>query len=145
MIEGKVSSGYESVSEALASLISRPEDGGAAVCVYHRGHKVVDIWTGVRNESGAPWTADTACMSFSTTKGVMATLVHRLVDEGVLAYDMPLADVWPEFGSAGKESVTLRQVLTHRSGLHSVRELVKHAEELLDWPHMTRILAAAAP
>jgi CubicO group peptidase (beta-lactamase class C family) len=145
MIEGKVSSGYEPVSEALASLISRPEDGGAAVCVYHRGQKVVDVWTGVRNQYGAPWTADTACMSFSTTKGVMATLVHRLVDKGVLAYDMPLSDVWPEFGRAGKERVTLRDVLAHRSGLHAVRELVKDAEELLDWDHMTRVLAAAVP
>jgi CubicO group peptidase (beta-lactamase class C family) len=133
------------VSEALASLITRAEDGGAAVCVYHRGEKVVDVWTGVRNEAGVPWTADTACMSFSTTKGVMATLVHRLVDKGVLAYDMPLAEVWPEFASAGKHTVTLRHVLAHRSGLHAVRELVKHAEELLDWDHMTRILAAAVP
>ncbi len=145
MIEGKVASGYESVADALTSLLHRPEDGGASVCVYHRGEKVVDVWGGVRDDAGSAWTADTACMSFSTTKGIMATLVHRLVDRGVLAYDMPLAEVWPEFASAGKAFVTLRQVLAHRSGLHAVRDLVEHAEELLDWEHMTRLLAAAAP
>jgi CubicO group peptidase (beta-lactamase class C family) len=142
---GQVASGYECVSEALAAVVNRPEEGGASVCVYHHGEKVVDVWAGVRNPSGAPWTSDTACMSFSTTKGVMSTLVHRMVDQGVLAYDMPIADVWPEFAAEGKAGVTLRHVLAHRSGLHSVRQLVDHAEQLLDWEHMTRVLAAAPP
>jgi CubicO group peptidase (beta-lactamase class C family) len=145
MIEGTVAAGYEPVADALRALLSRPAEGGAAVCVYHRGEKVVDLWGGARDGAASPWKADTACMSFSTTKGVMATLVHRLVDRGVLAYDMPIAEVWPEFAAAGKAAITLRQVLAHRSGLHAVRALVDHADQLLDWDHMTRLLAAAPP
>jgi CubicO group peptidase (beta-lactamase class C family) len=145
MIQGTAAAGYEPVADALRALLSRPEEGGggAAVCVYHRGEKVVDLWGGARDGAGSPWTADTPCMSFSTTKGVMATLVHRLVDKGVLAYDMPIAEAWPEFAAADKAAITLRQVLAHRAGLHGVRGLVRHAEQLLDWDHMTGLLAAA--
>jgi CubicO group peptidase (beta-lactamase class C family) len=145
MIQGRVAPGFEPVARTLGALLERPRAGGAAVCVYHRGACVVDAWGGVRDDAGTPWTAETASLSFSTTKGVMATLVHRLVDQGVLDYDMPIADVWPEFAAAGKAQVTLRQVLSHRAGLHAVRSLVRHAEELLDWDFMARALAAAPP
>jgi CubicO group peptidase (beta-lactamase class C family) len=145
MIQGRVAPGFEPVAAALGALLGRPRAGGAAVCVYHRGSCVVDAWGGVRDADGSPWTADTASLSFSTTKGAMATLVHRLVDRGVLDYDMRIADVWPEFAAAGKARVTLRQVLSHRAGLHAVRSLVRHAEQLLDWDFMARALAAAPP
>ena len=56
--------------------------GGAAVCAYHRGQKVVDIWGGVRDEGGAPWQRDTMAVSYSTTKGVISTALHILADRG---------------------------------------------------------------
>jgi CubicO group peptidase (beta-lactamase class C family) len=84
-------------------------------------------------------------MSYSTTKGVMATLVLALVDQGVIDYDDPVAKHWPQFAQAGKESVTIRHLLSHQAGLHGVRALVDHAERMLDWDFMTQRLAAARP
>jgi len=52
--------------------------------------------------------------SFSTTKGVASTLVHIMVDRGLLDYDARIATYWPEFGQLGKEDITLRQVMTHQ-------------------------------
>ena len=83
--------------------------------------------------------------SFSTTKGVVATVVHRLVDRGEIDYDDAVARYWPEFGAAGKDRITIRHLLTHQSGLHDVRSLVDSAETLLDWNEMTARLAAAEP
>ena len=83
--------------------------------------------------------------SFSTTKGVVATVVHRLVDRGELAYDDPVARYWPEFAAAGKGEITVRHLLTHQAGLHEVRGLVRSAEDLLDWDDMIERLAAAEP
>ncbi len=119
--------------------------GGAAVAVYHRGDLVVDAWGGVKDAAGNPWERDTMATSFSTTKGVVATVVHRLVDRGELAYDDPVARYWPEFAAAGKDKITVRHLLTHQAGLHEVRGLVSSAEDLLDWDDMVARLAAAEP
>jgi CubicO group peptidase (beta-lactamase class C family) len=84
-------------------------------------------------------------MSFSTSKGVVSTLLHILADRGLLDYDDPVARYWPEFGQAGKESITIREVLSHRSGLPHLRPLVDDGEQILDWGHMVRALERARP
>jgi CubicO group peptidase (beta-lactamase class C family) len=145
-MEGYVHPDFGAVTERVQRLMSRKSAvGGMAVAVYHRGELVVDAWTGVRNAAGDPWTRDTMSMSFSTTKGVVATIVHRLVDRGLLDYDEPVATYWPEFGAAGKEHITLRHLLAHQAALHDVRALAETTESLLDWDHMTKLLAEASP
>ncbi|HSL74425.1 MAG TPA: serine hydrolase domain-containing protein [Ilumatobacteraceae bacterium] len=145
-MEGFVHPDFAPVTEKVQQLMAKKSAlGGMAVAVYHRGELVVDAWTGERNAAGDPWTRDTMSMSFSTTKGVVATIVHRLVDRGVLDYDVPVASYWPEFATAGKEAITLRHLLSHQAALHDVRALVDSTESLLDWDHMTRLLAEAAP
>ena len=86
--------------------------GGAAVCVYYRGQKVVDLWGGVRDRVGRPWREDTLSMSFSTSKGIVSTLLNMLVDRGALDYDDPIARYWPEFGAGGKSTITVRDLMT---------------------------------
>jgi CubicO group peptidase (beta-lactamase class C family) len=117
--------------------------GGGAVCVYHRGRKVVDLWGGVRDDHGAPWQEDTLSVSFSTTKGVTATLLHQLVAEGKVDYDTPVAHYWPEFAANGKAAITVRDLLTHRAGLYGMRQLKLSFEDLCDWERATTALAAA--
>jgi CubicO group peptidase (beta-lactamase class C family) len=145
-VEGYVHPDFAPVTEKVRHLMDkRSAVGGMAVAVYHHGELVVDAWTGVRNAAGDPWTRDTMSMSFSTTKGVVATIVHRLVDRGLLDYDEPVATYWPEFAAAGKERITLRHLLSHQAALHDVRALVQSTDGLLDWEHMTQLLAAASP
>jgi CubicO group peptidase (beta-lactamase class C family) len=145
-MEGLVHPDFAPVTEKVHALMSkRSALGGMAVAVYHRGELVVDAWTGVRDASGTPWDRDTMSMSFSTTKGVVATIVHRLVDQGLLDYDAPVARYWPEFAAGGKDAITLRHLLTHQAALHDVRALAESTETLLDWDEMTRLLAAAGP
>jgi CubicO group peptidase (beta-lactamase class C family) len=115
------------------------------VCVYHDGECVVDIWGGVRDRRGTPWAEDTMAPSFSTTKGVAATLMHIMVDRGLLDYDDKVADYWPEFAQAGKERITIRQVLSHQSGLYHIRQMIDDAHRMLDWDHMVRAIEAARP
>lgn len=145
-MEGFVHPDFAPVTEKVQQLMSKKSaKGGMAVAVYHHGELVVDAWTGVRDAIGTPWTSDTMSMSFSTTKGVVATIVHRLVDRGLLEYDEPVATYWPEFATAGKELITLRQLLDHQAALHDVRALVGSTEQLLDWEQMTSLLADATP
>ncbi len=132
------------VAETFSRLIASYQ-GGAAVCIYHRGECVADLWGGVRNRAGDPWQQDTMAPSFSTTKGIASTLVHIMVDRGLLDYDSQVAEYWPEFGQAGKSEITLRQVLAHQSGLYHIRQMIDRADRMLDWEYMIRAIERAAP
>ena len=105
----------------------------------------MDVWGGVRDAEGRPWRADTMSLSFSTTKGVTSTALHLLADRGLVDYEAPVAEYWPEFGAAGKEAITVRQLLCHEAGLYRLRGLIGHAREMLDWNLVCEALAAAEP
>ena len=142
-VEGTIHPAFAPVAELVGRHVRAAKRGGAAVCVYHRGKPVVDVWVGTRNDEGAPWKRDTLAMSFSTTKGVLSTLVHVLDDRGLLSIDAPVATYWPEFAQAGKGSLTIGDLLTHRAGLHLLPAPVGHASSMLDWDAMTHALAAS--
>ena len=62
-IAGTVAPGFEAVREAFVANFHRDEPSrevGAALCVYHKGRQVVDLWGGFRDAARRmPWTADT--------------------------------------------------------------------------------------
>ncbi|RME92530.1 MAG: DUF1343 domain-containing protein, partial [Verrucomicrobia bacterium] len=65
-----------------------------------------------------PMTEDTIFDLASLTKVVALTpAVMRLVEEGKLDLNAPVVRYLPEFGKRGKEKITIRQLLTHTSGL----------------------------
>jgi len=145
MLQGHYHPDFARVARTLERLIPRSGKGGAAVCVYHRGEKVVDIWGGTRDEQGTPWQEDTVSLSYSTSKGVASTLLHILVDRGLADYEDPISEFWPEFGRGGKEEITLRQLLCHEAGLYDIRSMVDRATRMLDWQYMVETLADASP
>ena len=118
--------------------------GGGALAVYVDGQPAVDVWKGWADRRGhLPWSADTAAMVFSATKGMTATVIHRLADRGLIDYEAPVAEYWPEFAANGKGALTVRQVMRHTAGLSGLRGATK--EDLLDHVVMEDRLAAAAP
>ncbi len=143
-IDGEIHPAWGEVAQRLESQLSS-SPGGGAVCVYHRGRCVVDVWGGERDADGRPWRSDTMAPSFSTSKGVASTLLHIMVDRGLLDYDDRVADHWPEFAQAGKENVRVRHVLAHQSGLYHIRQMIDHADRMLDWEYMVRAIETAEP
>jgi CubicO group peptidase (beta-lactamase class C family) len=143
-IDGTIHPDFMPVADALRRQL-RSHPGGAAVCVYHHGECVVDLWGGFRDANGRAWTRDTMAPSFSTTKGVASTLVHVMRDRGLIDYDEYVARYWPEFGQAGKERITVRHVLAHQSGLYHIRHMIDDARRMLDWDYMVRAIEAARP
>ncbi len=144
-VEGFIHPDFWSVARLFKSLVPDKEPGGAALCIYHRGRKVVDLWGGTSDTKGTSWKTDTASISYSTTKGVASTLLHTLVDEGLLDYDEPVSKHWPEFAHSGKAAITIRQVMCHEAGLYDIRSMIDHASRMLDWDYMIRALEAAHP
>lgn len=145
MLDGKVHPDYADVAAALIRQIPRDGRSGSAVCVYHGGESVVDIWGGARDPAGDPWLQETTAPSFSTTKGVVSTLLHILVEQGRADYDEPVARYWPAFGCRGKERITVRQALCHEAGVYRITDLISHPREMLDWDRMKALVADAQP
>ncbi|MEE8167074.1 MAG: serine hydrolase domain-containing protein, partial [Myxococcota bacterium] len=97
-ISGTVEQGFEPVREAFAANFEHNGDVGAAVCLYHNGRPVVDLWGGIADlASGRSWERDTIVMVFSTTKGMTAVVANLLAERGKLDLDAPVARYWPEF------------------------------------------------
>lgn len=144
VIDGTLHPDFVTVAGTFRLLLQR-YGGGAALCVYHHGACVVDLWGGAKDRAGHAWRRDTMAPSFSTTKGVASTLLHMMVDRGLLKYDDPVAKHWPEFAQAGKGTITVRHVLAHQSGLYHIRQMIDHATRMLDWEYMVRAIERTAP
>lgn len=109
---------------AMATGIERYGEVGLQVAAYYRGERVVHAWLGDADPvSGRRVEEDTLFLMFSCSKGVTATLMHRLAERGAIDYDAPVAEYWPEFARNGKGSITIRHVLSHRAGLPEVAGL----------------------
>lgn len=143
MTNGFIHPDFADVAIALRSTLKHKRGGGAAASVYHRGEKVVDIWAGIRDRDGRQWEQDTTAMSWSTSKGVVATAAHRLADRGLLDINAPVGEYWPEFKAAGKEDIRVANLLDHSAGMHRVRGVIHDGAQLLDWDRTTAALAAA--
>lgn len=141
-VQGAADPNFACAVRLFSNLFPGPRFGGGALAVYLDGRPVVDVWTGYSDRRGhVRWSADTGAMVFSATKGVAATVIHRLVDRGLLDYDVPVAAYWPDFGANGKHAITVRDLLRHRAGLSHLNGATKH--ELLDHLVMEAKMAAA--
>ncbi len=143
---GYVEPGFERVGRLFGKLFASPARGGGAFVVRYGDRPVVDIWGGAADpRTGRRWERETLGLSFSTSKGIAATVIHRLADRGLLSYDEPVAAYWPEFGANGKGSITVRQLLAHQAGLDSLAPVAPNAAGLLDHLAAEERLAARAP
>jgi CubicO group peptidase (beta-lactamase class C family) len=78
-------------------------------------------------------------------KAVSAICLLRLVDDGRVDLDAPVARYWPEFAQAGKAAVPVRMLLNHQAGLPAIRAPLPPGSNILNWETMTDALAAQAP
>jgi CubicO group peptidase (beta-lactamase class C family) len=107
------------------------------------GEVVVDQCFGDSN-------VDTRYVIFSCTKGIVAGAVWLAFGDGTLAPDQKVTEIIPEFGTNGKDVVTVEHLLTHTAGfprapmgpdVWSDREkrLQRYSEWRLNWDPGTRM------
>jgi CubicO group peptidase (beta-lactamase class C family) len=144
-MHGEVDDGFGRVADAFAANFTEHGDVGAACTLSVDGRVVVDVWGGDADRGAArPWERDTLVITFSTTKGVTAVVCNRLIEQGRLAPEAPVAQYWPEFAANGKEAITVGDVLSHRAGLaHCEGEFT--LDEVMAVEPVVRALAAQAP
>jgi CubicO group peptidase (beta-lactamase class C family) len=116
---GYVARGYEGVRDAFAHAQS-VDEGGAQLCVYRHGEKVVDVWAGRDKINDRPYGEDTITVIMSCSKGATATVVHMLAERGLIDYEARVADYWPEFAAGGKGDARVWHLMSHSVGLPGV-------------------------
>jgi CubicO group peptidase (beta-lactamase class C family) len=131
------------VQEAIERLVESGVERGLQVAVLRHGEQVVDAVAGVADPAtGRPVTSGTPFYNFSIGKGATSTLAHILAERGLFGYDTRVVELWPEFGAHGKETVTVRHVLTHSAGVPGIPADTT-VEDLCDWDKMCAAIADA--
>jgi CubicO group peptidase (beta-lactamase class C family) len=67
-----------------------------------------------------------------------------LIERGLLDLEAPVARYWPEFGQAGKESIPVKMVLNHTSGVAAISEPLPPGA-LFDWELMVKAVEKQEP
>lgn len=116
------------IDSIFTSLI-QPGDPGAAVLVRKDGQILFETGYGVRDlRTRAKIDPETNFRLASFTKQFTAMAIMQLVHDGKLRYDDHLTDIFPDFPPYGKE-ITIRQLLTHTSGLPDYEDLMEVREK----------------
>jgi len=113
-----IAPGFEPVAE---TFLENFEDGlelGAGLAAFQNGECILDIQAGFTDrKSTIPWTDKTLVPVYSVSKSISALVIALLVERGLIDYDKPLAEYWPEFAAHGKGDVTVAQALSHQAGV----------------------------
>lgn len=126
---GSYAEGFHEVATTFASQVLSGQETGAALTIYQRGKKVVDLAGGYANaRTKAPFRSDTRVVVFSVTKGLAAMALTMLADRGKLDFAAPVTTYWPRFGRAGKEGMSVRTLVNHRGGLAAIDRTLTMAD-----------------
>jgi len=129
------------IQGAIDRQVDSGVERGVQVAVYRSGEQVVDAVAGVADPAtGRKVASDTPFYNFSICKAAASTIVHMLAERGLFTYETPVAELWPEFGARGKQTVTVRHVLNHSAGVPGI-PLDTTIEDLCGWDKMCAAIA----
>ncbi|XP_024996178.1 uncharacterized protein LOC112529237 isoform X1 [Cynara cardunculus var. scolymus] len=121
---------------------------GIQVCAYKDGQVIIDTAAGALGKyDPRPVQPDSLFPVFSVTKAVTAGMLHWLVDKGKLKLDENVSNIWPEFGTNGKDQIKVHHVLNHTSGLHNALANIYQEDPMLfcDWDECLKRITLVAP
>jgi len=118
-----------------------------AIAAYKDGELVVDMWGGdIGSGDGSKVSADTLFSVWSCGKPMAAACLWVLKERGKVDWDDLVGDIWPGYGINGKESTTVRHVLTHQAGVPTTPEAIDNIPRTgnADWSIVVDALESAA-
>jgi CubicO group peptidase (beta-lactamase class C family) len=144
-VSGHLAPGLEPLLEVFRDNFIHGIECGAGFAVVRDGRVLVNLVGGHVDPAGEhPWARDTLVSVYSSTKGLVALALAQLVADGELDLDARVTRYWPEFGAAGKDRVTVAQMLSHQAGLAGLRDPVT-LEDLYRHDELAARMAAAEP
>ena len=120
---GELGFDLERLDRVLAAIdadIAKQSYDGVALCVTRHGHVALRAARGfAERASGKRLELDDVFVSMSIGKQFTVAIVLDRIERGALRLAMPVAELIPEFGTRGKQRITLFHLLTHTSGIES--------------------------
>ncbi len=111
---------FSEIDSVMQAALTAKQLPGGVVVVGSGGHVVFEKAYGNRAEDPAiePMTTDTIFDMASLSKCMSTSIaIMQMYEQGKLQFDDPVVKYLPEFAAAGKSNITVRQLLTHYSGL----------------------------
>ncbi len=140
--------------QAVEKLYASRALPGISLAVRHKGQIVLNRSIGHARGNGPkdtpdtpklPMSTDTPVCLFSASKAITAMLVHKLAEEGLIKLHDPVAEYIPEFGTRGKQYITVGQVLAHKAGIPTIKQKEPDPSILWDWDACVQLLCDAQP
>ena len=119
-VQAQTAHDFSTIDRLVNQAVDEHQIPGAVVLVGHDGHVVYRRAFGMRSlePTQERMTVDTIFDMASLTKCLATTTaVMQLYEQGKLGVNDPVAKYLPEFAANGKQDITIRNLLTHYSGL----------------------------
>ena len=142
---GEFNKKFENTYELFKKNLENDEEVGASFAVYQNGEVLVDLYGGYRDrDKSNKWDQNTIVNIHSTSKGVVAMIVAKLIDENKLDLEKNVADYWPEFGNCGKENIKVKTLLSHQAGMYGWKQPIDETD-FYKWDYVVDLLAKQEP
>jgi CubicO group peptidase (beta-lactamase class C family) len=133
---------FERLADFFLENFSARGELGASVSIWQEGKEILSLADGFRDrERTQPWTTETPVLFWSATKGLASGCVLHACQERGISLDACVADFWPEFAAAGKQTIPIAPLLSHRAGLSALDRDVP----VLEYEKVVAALATQAP
>src|ERR1700731_4279063 len=115
---------------------------GAAISVWQNGKELTELHGGFRDaRSEQAWDETTIVLIWSATKGLGSACLLHVLQERKIDVQRRVGEFWLEFAQAGKEKITLAQLLSHQAGLAALDRKV----DVLDYEAVIDALEKQEP
>ncbi len=144
-IHGFCDEKFAAVRERFEKNFAEKGEVGACVAATVEGEIVIDLWGGHRDVAqNLAWEENTIINVYSTTKTMAAMCALLLADRGLLDFNAPVSQYWPEYAQNGKERTQVRHLMSHSAGLSGMDEPMQ-GDAFYHWDNVVCALAAQAP
>ncbi len=145
MIKGYCDTKFQKVYDAFSDAIESGFETGAALAIEHKGKMIINLWGGYQDaKKTKAWEEDTLVNVFSVTKGVTATCISRLIDQGKLDPNKRVGHYWPEYSCNGKEDTKVSDLLCHRAAMFGFKGGIPQGS-FQDWDQFVEQLQSQTP
>ena len=142
---GEFNKKFKNTYELFKKNLEDDEEVGASFAVYQNGEVLVNLYGGYRDrDKKNKWDQNTIVNIHSTSKGIVAMIVAKLIDENKLDLEKNVADYWPEFANGGKESIKVKTLLSHQAGMYGWRQPIDETD-FYKWDYVVDLLANQEP
>ena len=145
MIKGYCDPKFQKVYDIFLDAITSGFETGASLAIEYQGEMIVNLWGGYQDaKKTKAWEEETLVNVFSVTKGVTATCISRLIDQGQLDPNKRVGHYWPEYSCNGKENTKVSDLLCHRASMFGFKDGIPSGS-FQDWDKFTHALQIQTP